>query len=144
MQQIDSTCWQSGQEPACPICIVSILCILVKSIPYPLRVSVSPWFNMILTLCSQKGTAVLPGEQSSMTTAILLAGGAGRKFWPFAEVRNKCAFPIANVPIVRRLADQLLVQGCSRLLVVTGPHAGSVRSALAGLEEHTRFIAQPE
>src|SRR5437588_5297129 len=79
-----------------------------------------------------------------MKTAIVLAGGAGRKFWPFAEVRNKCAFPIANVPIVRRLADQLLAHGCSRLLVVTGPHAGSVRSALAGLEEHTRFIVQPE
>src|ERR1051326_4387375 len=78
-----------------------------------------------------------------MTTAILLAGGAGRKFWPFAEVRNKCAFPIGNVPLVRRLADQLIACGCTRLVVVTGAHAGSVRSALAGLEEQTRFIAQP-
>jgi bifunctional UDP-N-acetylglucosamine pyrophosphorylase/glucosamine-1-phosphate N-acetyltransferase len=78
-----------------------------------------------------------------MTTAILLAGGAGRKFWPFAEVRNKCAFPIANVPIIRRLADQLVAHGCSQLLVVTGTHDGSLRAALGGLEEQMRFIARP-
>src|SRR6478672_8207620 len=78
-----------------------------------------------------------------MTTAILLAGGAGRKFWPFAEVRNKCAFPIANVPIIRRLAEQLLAHGCTQLIVVTGPHEGSLRSALGGLEAQTRFLARP-
>src|SRR5438270_12641269 len=92
------------------------------------------------------GEEAMPGNGvigARVGTAIVLAGGAGRKFWPFAEVRNKCAFPIANVPIVRRLADQLLGQGCSRLVVVTGPNAGSVRAALGGLEGQASFVAQP-
>lgn len=73
---------------------------------------------------------------------VLLAAGAGRKFWPFNEVRNKCAFPIANVPAVRRLADQLLEAGLEGLVVVVGVRAGSVRAALAGLEERVTFVEQ--
>ena len=76
--------------------------------------------------------------------AILLAAGAGRKFWPYNEVRNKCAFPIANVPAVRRLADQLLAAGISGLTVVVGERAPSVRAALAGLEERIRWVEQPQ
>lgn len=75
---------------------------------------------------------------------VLLAAGAGRKFWPFNEVRNKCAFPIANVPAVRRLADQLLEAGLEGLVVVIGHRAGSVRAALAGLEERITYVEQPK
>ena len=41
---------------------------------------------------------------------MLLAAGAGSRFWPYAVVRNKAAFPILNRPLVRRLADTLLEQ----------------------------------
>jgi bifunctional UDP-N-acetylglucosamine pyrophosphorylase/glucosamine-1-phosphate N-acetyltransferase len=75
--------------------------------------------------------------------AVLLAGGAGRKFWPYNEVRNKCAFPIGNVPVVRRLAEQLLQAGVEGLVVVLGACPGSVRAALAGLEDRTRYVEQP-
>lgn len=78
-----------------------------------------------------------------MRTAILLAAGRGRKFWPFATVRNKCAFPIANTPAIRRLANALLAAGIARLVVVLGHQAGSIRAALAGLEEQVRFVTQP-
>ena len=76
--------------------------------------------------------------------AVLLAAGSGRKFWPFNEVRNKCAFPVGNVPAVRRLAEQLLETGVSGLVVVLGAHPGSVRAALAGLEERVEFVEQPQ
>ena len=76
--------------------------------------------------------------------AILLAGGTGRKFWPYAEVRNKCAFPIGNVPLVRRLAEQFLQAGVEGLVVVLGHHSGSVRAALQGLEEHITWVEQPQ
>jgi NDP-sugar pyrophosphorylase family protein len=76
--------------------------------------------------------------------AILLTGGQGRKLWPYQEVRNKCAFPIGNVPLVRRLAEQLLEAGVSGLVVVLGPHPGSVRAALAGLEDRVRYVEQPQ
>jgi NDP-sugar pyrophosphorylase family protein len=74
--------------------------------------------------------------------AVLLAAGAGRRFWPYAVVRNKAAFPILNRPLIRRLADMLLDLGASELRVVVGPQTGSVRAALAGLEDRTRFFTQ--
>jgi NDP-sugar pyrophosphorylase family protein len=74
--------------------------------------------------------------------AILLAAGAGRRFWPYAVIRNKAAFPLLNRPLVRHLADSLLELGVRELRVVVGPHAGSVRAALAGLEHRTRFFTQ--
>jgi bifunctional UDP-N-acetylglucosamine pyrophosphorylase/glucosamine-1-phosphate N-acetyltransferase len=76
--------------------------------------------------------------------AVLLAAGTGRKFWPYDEVRNKCAFPVGNVPCVRRMADQLLDAGVEGLVVVVGPHAGSVRAALSGLEDRVRFVMQSQ
>ncbi len=74
---------------------------------------------------------------------VLLAAGEGRKFWPYGEVRNKCAFPIGNVPVVRRLAEQFLAAGVEGLVVVVGVHTGSIRAALAGLEPHIQFVVQP-
>lgn len=72
--------------------------------------------------------------------AILLAAGEGRKFWPFNEVRNKCAIPVGNVPNIRRIAEALVRHGVSRIAVVIGANAASVRHALAGLEEKVRFV----
>ncbi|MGV3720409.1 MAG: NTP transferase domain-containing protein [Actinomycetota bacterium] len=74
--------------------------------------------------------------------AVLLAAGRGRKCWPYNEVRNKCAFPIGNTPIVRRLAEQLLAAGATGLAVVVGEGEGSVRAALLGLEDRVRFVRQ--
>lgn len=74
---------------------------------------------------------------------IILAAGPGRKFWPYNEVRNKCAFPIGNVPVVRRLAGQMREAGVTELVVVVGPHAGSVRAALADLPRPVVFVDQP-
>jgi NDP-sugar pyrophosphorylase family protein len=76
--------------------------------------------------------------------AVVLAAGAGRKFWPYSDVRNKCAFPIGNVPAVRRLALQLLDAGVTGLVVAVGVQGGSVRAALAGLEERLTFVEQPQ
>ncbi len=75
--------------------------------------------------------------------AILLAAGAGRKLWPYNEVRNKCAFPVGNVPMVRRLADQLVSAGVTDLVVVVGSGAGSVRAALLGCAANVRYVEQP-
>jgi NDP-sugar pyrophosphorylase family protein len=75
--------------------------------------------------------------------AVLLTAGAGRRFWPYAVIRNKAAFPLLNRPLIRHLADMLLELGVQELRVVIGPQAGSVRAAMAGLEERTRFFSQP-
>src|SRR5262245_37528074 len=78
-----------------------------------------------------------------MRTAVILAAGRGRKFWPYSGVRNKCAFPIGNVPLVRRLAEALREMGCERLVVVTGWQEGSVRAALGGFAGPVVFVPQP-
>ena len=77
-----------------------------------------------------------------LRTALLLAGGAGTKFWPYNVVRNKTAFPIANVPAIRRLADTLVALGIRQLVVVVGPGEGSVRAALRGCAGEIRYVRQ--
>lgn len=62
--------------------------------------------------------------------------------WPFAEVRNKCALPVCNVPNVRRLADSLAEIGVQRIVAVTGAEAGSVRHALYGCGAEVAFVEQ--
>jgi len=82
--------------------------------------------------------------KKNSSIAVLLAAGAGRKFWPYNEVRNKCAFPIANEPLVLRLARQLREIGFSRLVMVVGVEVSSVRAALRPLgEENVVWVRQP-
>jgi len=76
-------------------------------------------------------------------SAIILAAGSGTRIWPYNEVRNKCAMPVANVPNVRRLVDTLLEIGVRRVVVVIGAHAGSVRAALLGAAAQIQFVQQP-
>ena len=66
--------------------------------------------------------------------ALVLAGGIGSRVWPAAETRNKAALPIGNVPLVRRIVDELLEIGIETVWVGVGHHAASVRHALRGVE----------
>lgn len=66
--------------------------------------------------------------------AIVLAAGDGRKMFPFELTRQKCAIPVANEPIVRRLARQLRQAGISNFLFVIGHNAGQVREAISGID----------
>jgi len=78
-----------------------------------------------------------------MRTAIILAAGVGRKIFPYDTLRQKAALPIANVPLVRRLVDDLRMLGVSRFVVVVGHFAGQVREALAGVP-NVEFVTQPK
>lgn len=73
-------------------------------------------------------------------SAVLLAAGAGTRMWPFAEVRNKCALPVCNVPNVRRLADSLAEIGVQRIAVVVSAEAASVRHALYGASADIVYV----
>lgn len=76
-------------------------------------------------------------------TAILLAAGPGVRFWPYNGVRNKCAFPIANVPAIRRTVNSLAALGVEQLVVVTGPGEASVRHALHNAPITPHYVSQP-
>jgi NDP-sugar pyrophosphorylase family protein len=77
-----------------------------------------------------------------MDTAILLAAGAGSRFWPYNEVRHKSTIPIMNKPAIRRLAEGLREAGFTRLVVVVGQYENSVRAALQDFEVPIAFVRQ--
>jgi len=79
---------------------------------------------------------------STIETAVILAAGTGSKFWPYNIVRQKAAFPIANVPAVRRMAEALVALGIKRLAVVVGHGEASVRAALRGCAGEVTFVRQ--
>ncbi len=78
-----------------------------------------------------------------MKTAVILAAGLGTKVWPYGEFRQKCTLPVANTPMVRRLALQLKELGFSRLIVVMGHYRQQVRGALADIEG-VEFVTQSD
>lgn len=75
-------------------------------------------------------------------SAVILAAGNGSKFWPYNVVRQKAAFPIANVPLIRRLVEDLVTLGIERISVVVGHGEGSVRAALRGAPGSIQFAYQ--
>ena len=78
-----------------------------------------------------------------ISTAIILAAGSGTRIWPFADVRNKCAIPVANTPNVRRLTDSLAEIGVHRIIVALGPHPGSIRAAFFGSSAAIEYVTPP-
>jgi len=75
-------------------------------------------------------------------TAVVLAAGMGKRFWPYSTVRQKAAFPIANIPAVRRLVDTLQDLGIGHIVVVVGYGEASVRAALHGSAANLSFVQQ--
>jgi bifunctional UDP-N-acetylglucosamine pyrophosphorylase/glucosamine-1-phosphate N-acetyltransferase len=81
-------------------------------------------------------------RSTKLNTAVVLAAGVGTRFWPYNVVRQKAAFPIANVPAVRRVVDQIVELGIDQIIVVVGSGAASVRAALRGCTLALHFVHQ--
>ena len=79
---------------------------------------------------------------TKLRLTVVLAAGAGTRFWPYNVVRQKAAFPIANVPVIRRVMDDLAAIGMERIVVVVGAGEASVRAALRGCCENVVFVRQ--
>jgi len=60
---------------------------------------------------------------NNVTTALLLAAGAGTRLQPLTLDAPKCLTEVGGVPILERLVDNLRAQGFDRLVVVIG-HLG--------------------
>jgi molybdenum cofactor cytidylyltransferase len=63
--------------------------------------------------------------------ALILAGGAGRRF-ASADGRGKLLADLAGAPVIRRVADAVLAGGFSEVLAVTGADDAPLRAALEG------------
>lgn len=67
------------------------------------------------------GVGSLRGSRSKrITTALLLAAGAGSRLMPLTLDAPKCLTEVGGTPILGRLVDSLRSQGIKRLVVVTG------------------------
>ncbi len=65
-----------------------------------------------------------------ITTALLLAAGAGGRLQPLTDNCPKCLTEVRGVPILGRLVSCLLAQGFSRLVVVVGYRDEQIRDYL--------------
>ena len=69
-----------------------------------------------------------------ITTALLLAAGAGTRLQPLTNNCPKCLTEVHGVPILGRLVSCLLAQGFNRLVVVVGYRDGQIRDYLESLD----------
>ena len=68
-----------------------------------------------------------------ITTALLLAAGAGTRLQPLTDNCPKCLTEVRGVPILGRLVSCLIGQGFGRLVVVVGYRDGQIRDYLESL-----------
>lgn len=64
----------------------------------------------------------------SISEAVVLAGGEGRRCRPLTETRPKPMLPVANEPIVQHVCDTLVDVGCERIHLVVGYHGERIKS----------------
>ncbi|HEO72406.1 MAG TPA: nucleotidyl transferase [Candidatus Hydrogenedentes bacterium] len=76
-----------------------------------------------------------------MKSAVILAAGEGSRAWPYCGIRQKVTVPVLNVPMVRRLALDLLALEVRDLVVVTGHCGEAVRACLGDLDG-VHFVKQ--
>jgi molybdenum cofactor cytidylyltransferase len=77
------------------------------------------------------------GATKASLAAVLLAGGASRRF----GAHNKLLAVVDGVPMVRRVAQQILAAGIADVIVVTGAEHDAYVQALYGLP--VRFVLNP-
>ncbi len=73
-----------------------------------------------------------------ITTALLLAAGAGTRLQPLTDGHPKCLTRVCGVPILGRLVSCLVEQGFRRLVVVLGYRGEQIRDYL---ERHASGLA---
>ena len=65
-------------------------------------------------------------------SALILAGGAGRRFGANA-LGGKLLAPLAGAPVIRRVAERVASADFAEVLVVTGAEDAGIRAALEGM-----------
>lgn len=74
-------------------------------------------------------------------SALILAGGAGRRFGP-GERGGKLLADMAGAPVIRRVAEMVAAAGFAEVVVVTGADDAGIRAALQGLG--ARIVPAPD
>ena len=76
-----------------------------------------------------------------ISSAVILAGGQGRRMAPFDQARPKCLLPVALEPVVRRACRQLTARGIGCIVVVADRRfAPMIEGALATIPAATVVV----
>lgn len=59
--------------------------------------------------------------------AYLLAGGTGKRLWPFSEYRCKACVPVGNVPLAVRTAESLRRAGADEIVIAASHQTAGLR-----------------
>ena len=79
----------------------------------------------------------------SVTEAVVMAAGEGRRLRPLTDRYAKPVLPIDGRPVVVGVLQELLLAGIERMTVVTGHLAEQVEALLTGFPAELRFVHQP-
>jgi molybdenum cofactor cytidylyltransferase len=74
-------------------------------------------------------------------SALILAGGAGRRFGG-GGAGAKLLADLGGAPVIRRVAERVLAAGFAEVVVVTGAGGAGLRAALAGMD--LRILNAPD
>jgi molybdenum cofactor cytidylyltransferase len=66
-------------------------------------------------------------------SALILAGGAGRRFGG-GELGSKLLADLAGAPVIRRAAERVLAAGFAEVIAITGAGDAQLRKALTGAD----------
>jgi UDP-N-acetylglucosamine diphosphorylase/glucosamine-1-phosphate N-acetyltransferase len=64
----------------------------------------------------------------SITKAVILAAGEGKRMHPLTQTRPKVMLPVMNVPLLERLIIQLKTSGVKEFYIVVGYHSEIIRN----------------
>ncbi|MFH2036671.1 MAG: sugar phosphate nucleotidyltransferase [Candidatus Zixiibacteriota bacterium] len=67
---------------------------------------------------------------STITQAVILAGGEGRRLLPYTKVLPKPLWPVGNIPIVVILIKQLAASGVTDIIMAVGHQAELIKTIL--------------
>ncbi len=70
-----------------------------------------------------------------MKQAVILAAGKGEKMWPYTSIRNKSNLPIANVPNIVRLVENLKKHHVDHIVVVVSDFAPLTKHQLRHFDD---------
>lgn len=75
-------------------------------------------------------------EDTVIRDAIVMCGGRGRRMGDLTDSLQKCALPLAGIPILDYVVRSLAEVGCSRIFLVLGYRDGDIRSVVGTGEQY--------
>jgi bifunctional UDP-N-acetylglucosamine pyrophosphorylase/glucosamine-1-phosphate N-acetyltransferase len=78
-----------------------------------------------------------------INTAVVLAGGQGKRLWPLTAHKPKPLIEIAGKSMIKRIVEQLKEAGIKRIVVVVNYREDDIRAELGTDVEYVRQLPKP-